>query len=108
MLFVLMMFAECSYAVFRNGNELAKEMVEYEKSDNDNTVEWYRSGEYSGYVTGVADSTNSISWCPPRNVIASQIIKVVSKYLNNNPESLHFSAKSLVEEALKESFPCKK
>ncbi len=108
MLFVLMMFAECSYAVFFDGNILAKDMVEYEKDNNDNSTNMYTVGEYAGYVIGVADATGGIIWCDPGNVTVGQIIKIVSKYLHNNPEKLHLYAYSLVTQALKEAFPCKK
>ncbi len=108
MLFVLMMFAECSYADFINGNTLAKEMVEYEKSDNDNSTSMYSVGKYHGYITGVGDATAGIIWCPTGNVTIGQVLKIVSKYLNNNPEKLHLEASGLVEEALKNAFPCKK
>jgi hypothetical protein len=108
MLLVLMIFAECSYAGFTSGNDLAKWMVEYEKSDNDNTISMYAAGQYDGYLMGIADITNRISWCNPGNVTHGQMFKIVSKYLHNNPEKLHFDAYSLVTQALKEAFPCKK
>ena len=107
MLFVLMMFSECSYAL-ATGNDLAKWMVEYEKSNNDNTKDIYLEGIYSGYLMGIADTTNSISWCTPYNVKTGQLFKIVSKYLHNNPEKLHLYADDLVKQALKEAFPCKK
>jgi hypothetical protein len=107
MLFVLMMFSECSYAV-RTGNELAEWMVEYEKSDNDNSVSTFLAGQYAGYLMAISDSTNSISWCNPGNVTTGQMFKIVSKYLNNNPEKLNLYADSLVIQALIEAFPCKK
>ena len=110
LLLALMMFAECSYAKtgFKGGNELAEWMVEYEKSDNDNSKDPFMVALYDGYVTGVADTLYDISWCSPGNITIGQVLKIVSKYLNNNPENLHFSAYSLVEQALKEAFPCKK
>ena len=103
-----MMFAECSYANFNDGNYLAKDMFEQEKSDNDNSKNMFSVGNYSGYITGVADTTAGIIWCPLSNVTIGQITKIVSKYLTNNPEKLHLSADYLVEEALKSAFPCKK
>ena len=44
----------------------------------------------------------------PGNVTYGQMFKIVSKYLHNNPEKLHFDAYSLVTQALKEAFLCKK
>ena len=107
MLLAIMLFTECSYAV-TTGNDLAKWMVEYEKSDNDNTINMYEAGQYGGYLKGIADTTNSLSWCNPGNVTTGQMFKIVSKYLHNNPEKLHLYADDLVKQALKEAFPCKK
>ncbi len=106
MLLALMIITECSYAY--TGNELEKKMVEYEKLDNDITINFTASGNYSGYVTGVADATNGLFWCNPGNITYNQEFKVVSKYLNNNPEKLHLKAVDLVVQALTEAFPCKK
>lgn len=104
-----MMFAECSYAVSKDGNDLAKEMVEYEKSENNmNLVSAFLAGQYGGYIDGVTDSSAGIIWCNPSNVTYGQTYKIVSKYLNNNPEKLHLSAESLINNALKEALPCKK
>jgi hypothetical protein len=108
MLFVLMMFAECSYAVSKDGNGLAKEMVEYEKSDNNNLLGAFLAGQYGGYIDGVTDSSAGIIWCNPGNVTNGQTYKIVSKYLHNNPEKLHLRAESLVNNALKEALPCEK
>ena len=108
MLFVLMMFSECSSAGFNTGNELAEMMSEAEKLDSDNSKDVSEVGGYYGYVTGVADATDYGIWCAPSHLKSAQIVKVVSKYLNNNPEKLHLNAAQLVIEALIGAFPCKK
>ena len=106
MLLVLMIFSECSYAN-TTGNELAELMVLYE-NDNDNLKSAYMAGQYHAYIVGVIESTEGIIWCNPGNVTNGQLNKIVSKYLHNNPEKLHFDAYSLVTQALKEAFLCKK
>ena len=93
--------------LYFSGNELAEMMVEYEK-DVDNLKSAYMAGQYYAYVIGVLESTNGIIWCNPGNVTNGQLNKIVSKYLHNNPEKLHFYANSLVTQALKEALPCKK
>ena len=112
MLLVLMIFAECSYAGFKSGNDLVTNMVEFEKAENDQSngklINWYSFGAYLGYVIGVADATDSIIWCAPEHITQGQIAKVVAKYLGNHPEKLHLSATSLVIESLISTFPCKK
>ena len=46
--------------------------------------------------------------CLPDGVTDDQTIRVVVKYLNENPANLHTTAAALVMVALKEAFPCKK
>lgn len=44
--------------------------------------------------------------CIPENVINSQLVDVVKKFLAENPARRHESARSLIWEALTVSFPC--
>ena len=43
---------------------------------------------------------------PPRNITAGQAQDVVKRYLENNPEKRHFSADSLVINAVAQVWPC--
>jgi len=67
--------------------------------------------ECRGYVTGVADAFNCESpskgyrWQDP-GVTMGQLVKVVVKWLNENPDKLHYGAGSLTAAALSEAFPC--
>jgi len=45
--------------------------------------------------------------CPPSNASAGQAVRVVVKYLRDNPERLHMPASVLVTDAIRSSFPCK-
>lgn len=45
--------------------------------------------------------------CVPSNVSTAQIIRVVVKYLRDNPERLNMPAPVLVTDAIRSSFPCK-
>jgi len=45
--------------------------------------------------------------CPPSNASTAQIVRVVVKYLRDNPERLHLPASVLVTDAIRSSFPCK-
>jgi len=75
---------------------------------------WYNKGYCSGYIIGVSDTADTLAlWdgspvliCIPDGVTAGQLWKVVVKYLNENPEKLHFAADSLVLAALEGAFPC--
>ena len=69
----------------------------------------------SGYVTGIADYQDTLlAWselderyfCLPDDATTMQLVKVVTKYLNEHPEDLHLSASSEVGNALWNAFPC--
>jgi hypothetical protein len=45
--------------------------------------------------------------CPPSNASTAQMVRVVVKYLRDNPERLHMPASVLVTDAVRSSFPCK-
>jgi len=45
--------------------------------------------------------------CPPSNASTEQLVRVVVKYLHDNPERLHMPASVLVTDAIRSSFPCK-
>jgi len=68
-------------------------------------------GTCLGYITGVADASHGRTladayYCKPKKVSVGQLNKIVTKYLNNNPEKLHLAAFPLVQLALLEAFPC--
>ena len=46
-------------------------------------------------------------FCPPGTVTVEQAVTVFLKYLNENPESGHFSAESLAVTAFQQAWPCK-
>ena len=76
------------------------------------------AGEYNtciGYVTGIDDyQTTLLNWsdldeplfCPPDGVTSGQLVKIVTKRLNEHPEKLHLSASGSVANALAQAFPC--
>jgi|SRR5271166_6949664 len=45
--------------------------------------------------------------CVPSNVSTAQVLRVVLKYLRDNPERLNMPAPVLVTDAIRSSFPCK-
>lgn len=69
----------------------------------------------AGYVTGLYDYQGMfVAWsyldepyfCSPDGAEMSQLVKVVTKYLNEHPEELHLSAGGTVAIALGIAFPC--
>lgn len=102
-----MIASECSYAGFLVGNDLSKGMMEFNKFETGGEYNSSDFNSYMSYTLGVADSTYNILWCPESSKInTAQVAKIVSKYLNNNPEKLHRDASSLVINALMQAFPC--
>ena len=59
-----------------------------------------------GYVQGAADVYAGTKICMPKNVTAGQARDVVKQYLEINPEKRHYSADSLVLNALAQVWPC--
>ena len=45
-------------------------------------------------------------FCVPTDASDGQLVKVVTKYLNEHPEELHTDAAGLVANALQDAFPC--
>ena len=102
-IFGMLLRAPSLYAASNNGNSLLEALEGQEKNDIG-----YRSGYFDGYVNGVADFSGNVLWCPPQNVKAGQLSKIVANYLRAHPERLHKGAETLVIEALSGPFPCKR
>ena len=68
-----------------------------------------------GYLSGSLDgirlmqkATGTIILCePPNGVTIPQWVAVITKYLDQHPEQLHFAAASLVPKIMNGAFPCK-
>jgi hypothetical protein len=66
-----------------------------------------------GYVAGAVDQMVGLSvqtatvYCIPSNADNDQFVRVVLKYLNDNPATLDYPAGALVAKAIIAAFPCK-
>jgi len=89
--------AQCQQAAFETGNSLRQKL--YAKSNIANGIAY-------GYILGVHDSWSGIMICTQIGADPSQMILIVRKFLSDHPEKLHYSAMSLVADALREAFPC--
>jgi len=95
---------------FLNGNLLLERCEAY-LSDTGNVA---KGNLCFGYVTGIADAHSLFvrwegleqKWCMPDNIEGAQLVRVVTKYLQERPEKLHHAADILAGNALVESFPC--
>jgi len=97
--------------VFYSGNEMLK-MCEAYFSETGSVVD---ANVCVGYVTGIHDGQIVFSgWgdmkkticLPGSGVKGGQLVRIVIKYLQENPEDLHLTAGSLVVNALVIAFPC--
>ena len=95
-------------AGFFDGNDLVKDMREWEKFERkDASASNLVAGNFMGYVAGVADVYDEISICPPESSTVRQLSTIVARFLNANPARWAEPADVLVADSLKKSFPCK-
>jgi hypothetical protein len=96
----LLVYVDVATAGFKDGNALKRDLE---------TTELFSYGYGFGYVIGVADAYDQVFFCLPSGqsgVTAGQLKDVVLRYLKEHPENLHFTAPSLIFEALKKFWPC--
>lgn len=88
-----------------SGDELVQLMREYEKAERkDRSTDWYKAGQYLGFVTGFYDAT-WFFYADTKKIGAERIAGVVAKFLKQHPEKWNRAAWDLVMEALQETFP---
>jgi len=95
---------------FLSGNDLLG-MCEAYFSD---TGSFAKGSQCFGYIQGVQDAQNVFAdnklmkaiWCAPKTITATQLVRVVTKYLQEYPEELHTSGMSSITVALIKAFPC--
>jgi hypothetical protein len=77
---------------------------------------YFNRGYCGGYVTGIVDTIESLqargalpanALCIPEGATKGQLVDVVIRYLEQNPERRHLEAAGLVPEAINAAFPCK-
>ena len=103
---MLLLSSQSQAGSFRNGSKLLQDC----ESDSAAKI-----GMCYGYIMGISDyHLTLLGWsyldephfCVPEHANSTQLVKVVTKYLNEYPEDLHLSAGSAVANALYEAFPC--
>jgi len=112
LLIIVLLFSsgQASAVAFYSGNELLV-LCEAHLSDAGSAA---KGNQCISYVAGIADAHSFFvkwaaleqSWCMSIDVDGSQLVRVVTKWLQENPQDLHLSASSLVIEALILAFPC--
>ena len=101
------MSANAGFNAFINGHKLHDKSRAYKSGDIDDT-DLYDAGAYVYYIMGVIDSTIGSGLFCPQNITSDLAANVVTKYLNEHPESLDSSGEALVKAALAKEWPCPK
>jgi len=99
---------------YLNGNGLQTNCREYSKFKDGRNFDTMKYGSCTAYITAVSDSHDVfVEWgkmspmfCSPNEVTNGQLAAVVVKYLEANPEELHYAAADIVTNALAQAFPC--
>jgi len=82
--------------------------------DIDTAQELVMGSTCQGFIMGVADAHNAFvewkemeqRWCMPAGIGGAQLVRVVTKHLQENPQELHMTAGSMVANAIILAFPC--
>jgi len=65
------------------------------------------AGFCMGYMSAIADSNaRNEHFCAPANATIEQLVRVVTKWMKEHPESLHLNAGVISYTALRAAFPC--
>lgn len=96
----------CSHSTFAmTGADLADGMKSYLKSEKNYTKSDYLlTGNYLGYVQGVAEATAS-DYSLPKDITPDKLCHVVANYLQKHPGKMNEPAAAIVRAALREAFP---
>jgi hypothetical protein len=65
------------------------------------------SSYVEGFMDGIEASKGAREICWPKGVTVFQVVRVVTKWLNDHPEDLHHTARVEVMIALTTAFPCR-
>ena len=68
--------------------------------------DYFFQGACAGTVKTIMYYSGRFGICQPENVFVGQSVRVIIKYLSNNPEILHQPFAKLAVEALQKSWPC--
>jgi hypothetical protein len=98
--------ANAGFNAFIDGHKLHDKSRAYTSGDIDDD-KLYDAGAYVYYIMGVIDSNIGSGLFCPQNISSDQAANVVTKYLNEHPQSLDSSGEALVKAALAQEWPCK-
>jgi len=98
-LFTVLLFVPVmANAEFVSGNKLLDDI---QATDN------IRRSFAMGYIAGVADSHQSVTYCPPSGINLGQLRDMTEQYLIINASTRNLSADVLIGDMLNRRWPCK-
>lgn len=97
-----------------DGNELLDACKEFIAGANDRNFNAFKGGKCVSYVRGVSDTVffyrsvlkKDERFCEPAGVTNGQRVRIVVKYLEDNPKMLNRSDMVLIWNALMDAYPC--
>jgi len=100
-------------SVFASGSDLLGQ-CEANLSETKSDINIATGMLCSGYVQGISDAHESFVsagvlegvFCIRRGVNVGQLVRIVTKHLQEHPEKLHMGASGSVLSALRAAFPC--
>ena len=117
----LLVSQDCQAALDFPGTTFADYAKAYDKSAEGARMMTFKelsnSGTFIGYIVGINAALSAVNSVPstsrgnkklyklPDNAKAQQMFAVVSKYIKEHPDMLHFPASVIVVNALKDAFP---
>lgn len=98
-----------------DGNELLAQCQQYIKYRDSESFDSFAADTCSGFLQGVVSTVGFYSeilkkdekFCLADNVTNSQIVRIVVKYLKDNPKELNKGRALLAWSALQDAYPCK-
>lgn len=99
-----------------DGNYLLEQCQSFIKLvDSERDYIAVNAGACGGFVQGVSDTIyflgdelpKEAKFCEPNGTTNTQLVRIVVKYLKDNPKLLNTSKTSLVWSALQDAYPCK-
>lgn len=110
---LLILFVPLPASAYEKGEEL---LWACKADENNSLKEAFQKMHCIGYVTGMLDGMQLVFglrpksklFCPPTGgMSADQQVRIVTKWLEDNPKELHKGARTSVLIAFSQAFPCK-
>ena len=88
-----------------NGIDLSTMCVSNNQAIRDQCTAWI-----SGFQAGISanDEKSNMHVCLPNELLGSQAVLIIEKFMKEHPEQLHYPARVVAFYALWQDFPCSK